>query len=196
MNILDKLMSSPTFLSAAQEAEKAAEETRIFGIDGQLLFDAVVLTINVFILFVLLSYLLFNPVRQVLKKRQEKITADRETAIKDKEDALSLKEEYEARLKVADKEAEAILSEARKKALKNEENIINDAKAEAARIIERAKVEAELEKNKAADRIKQEIIEVATLMAGKIVAVSIDEAEQNKLIEETLKEIGDDTWQN
>lgn len=195
MNILDKIMYSPVFLSATQEASKA-DDGRIFGLDSQLIFDAVILAINVFILFVLLSYLLFNPVRDMLKKRQEMITNDRENAKKDKEDALNLKAEYEERLKTVDKEAEAILNEARKKALKNQENIENEAKEEANRIIERAKVEAELEKNKAADRIKQEIIGVATLMAEKIVAVSIDEAEQNKLIDETLREMGDNTWQN
>lgn len=86
------------------------------------------------------------------------------------------------------------MSEARRKALKSEERIVNEAKEEAARIIAHAKKEAELEKQKAADDIKKEIISVATLMAGKVVAVSVDEKTQDTLIEETLKEIGEETW--
>ena len=86
------------------------------------------------------------------------------------------------------------MSEARKKAMKNEEKIIADAKAEAARIIERANAEIELEKKKAADEMKKEIIEVATIMANKVVAASIDKKTQDALIEETLREIGDKTW--
>ncbi len=191
MDILSNLVMNPVFMDAASEVGGL----RIFGLDAQLFFDAGILAINIFILFVLLSYLLFNPVRDVLKKRQEKITADREAAKKDKEDALSLKAEYEEHLKSVDKEVEAILADARKKALKNEERIIDEAKEEANRIIERAKKEAELEKNKAADQIKKEIIEVATMMAGRLVAASLSEEEQNKLIDETLKEIGEDTWQ-
>ena len=44
--------------------------------------------------------------------------------------------------------------------------------------------------------MKQEMVQVAALMAGKFVAESMDEATQEKLIDETLKEMGDDTWQN
>ncbi|MBQ8729949.1 MAG: ATP synthase F0 subunit B, partial [Lachnospiraceae bacterium] len=80
------------------------------------------------------------------------------------------------------------------KALKNEERIISEAKEEASAIIEQARKEAELEKQKASDDVKKEIIRVATLMAGKMVSVSMDDATQAKLIEDTLGEIGDSTW--
>ena len=75
-----------------------------------------------------------------------------------------------------------------------EERIVAEAKEEAARIIQRANSEIELEKKKAADDIKKEIINVATLMANKVVAASIDAKTQDALIEETLGEIGDKTW--
>ena len=110
------------------------------------------------------------------------------------EEAKSLREEYESKLKAIDKEAESILSEARKKGLANENQIVAQAKEEAARILERARVEAQLEKQKMSDDVKKEIISVAAAMAGKVVSASIDEAVQNQLIDETLKEMGDDTW--
>lgn len=182
----------PVLAEAASEASDYG--TRIFGLDPQLIFDACVLAINIFILFILLSYILFNPVRNMLQKRQEKITEDRESAIQDKEDAKALKVEYEEKLKGVDKEVEAILASARKKAMANEEKIISEAKEEAARIIEHAKAEAELEKQKAADDVKKEIIMVSTLMANKVVAASIDAKTQEKLIGDTLGEIGDSTW--
>lgn len=167
---------------------------RLFGLDAQLLFDAGLLAANMLILFTALSYFLFNPVKNMLEKRQERITNDREQAIADKNAADVLKQEYEDKLKGIQKEAEEILGDARKRALKNEERIVDEAKEEAARIIAHAKSEAELEKKKAADDIKKEIIKVATLMAGKVVAVSVDEKTQDALVEETLKEIGDNTW--
>ncbi|MGN0328688.1 MAG: F0F1 ATP synthase subunit B [Lachnospira sp.] len=167
---------------------------RLFGLDYQLLFDAAVTAINVFILFLFLSVILFNPVRNMLKKRQDKITGDREIAENDKAEALAMKEEYEAKLKDANKEAEFILSEARKTAMHNEQKIIDEAKEEAARIIARANTEAELEKQKAADDIKQQIIVVASVMASKLVAKSIDDNDSNALIEQTLNEMGENTW--
>ena len=47
--------------------------------------DAAITGFNVFVLFIFLSYILFNPLRNMLKKRQDKITSDRETAKTDKE---------------------------------------------------------------------------------------------------------------
>ena len=44
--------------------------------------------------------------------------------------------------------------------------------------------------------MKKEMISIASLMAGKVVAASIDTSVQESLMEETLKEIGDDTWQS
>ncbi|MBQ9135906.1 MAG: ATP synthase F0 subunit B, partial [Lachnospiraceae bacterium] len=76
----------------------------------------------------------------------------------------------------------------------SETQIINEAKEEAARIMERARTEAELEKQKAADDVKKEMIAVATAMAGKVVAGAIDMSVQEGLIDETLKEMGESTW--
>ena len=170
-----------------------AEGGRLFGLDLQLLLDAAITAVNVFILFILLSYILYNPVRTMLKKRQDKITSDRETAESDKAEALALKKEYEEKLKAADKEAESILSEARKVAMHNEQ-IVDEAKQEAARIIERANAEAELEKQRVADEVKQQIISVAAVMASKFVAKAMDDQENDALIEQTLNEMGENTW--
>ena len=54
-----------------------ADDGRLFGLDYQLLLDAAITAFNVFILFVLLSYILFNPVRNMLKKRQDKIAIEK-----------------------------------------------------------------------------------------------------------------------
>ncbi len=172
------------------------EMTRLFNLDAQLLQDTILLAIAVFFLFLALSYLLFNPVRNMLKSRQEGIANDIKSAEDDKKDAAALKAEYEAKLKDIDKEAEQILSEARKKAQMNASRIEGEAKEEAARIIQNANEEAELSKKRAMDEVKQEMITVASMMAAKVVAANIDATIQETLVEETLKEMGDSTWQS
>ena len=62
--------------------------------------------------------------------------------------------------------------------------------------MERASREIELEKSKMKDEVKQEMVAVATAMAGKFVASSLDSEKQAQLIDEALNEMGDDTWQN
>ena len=169
-------------------------DSYLFDLTPQLLHDAVLSMIAVFTLFLVASHFLFNPVRDMLKKRREKIKSELSDAKQSRDEALSLKETYEEKLKGIEKEAEEILSAARKKALANEAKIIAQAKEEAARIRARAVTEAELEKKKAADDVKREMGSIASIMAGKVVAASIDTAVQDSLIEETLKEIGDTTW--
>ncbi len=169
---------------------------RLFDLDFQLLNDAVLLAIAVFFLFLIMSNLLFNPARKLLQDRKDGIARDIADAKKDKEEADKLKAEYEAKLKDINKERDAILAEARQKALKNETKIISDAKEEAAAIITRANEEAELEKKKVADEVKQEMISVAAVMASKVVAANIDTTIQNTLVEQTLKEMGESTWLN
>lgn len=169
---------------------------RMFNLDPQLIQDVIITAINIFILFLAGSYLMFNPVRDFLKKRQDGIKSDLEKAEADKKAAAELKEEYEVKLKEVDKEVEAILADARKRALQREEQIIEEAKTEAARIIERAHNEVLLEKKGAADDMKKEMIAIASIMAGKVVSASIDTNIQASLVEETLNEMGDNTWQN
>ncbi len=185
-----------SIICRANGALLAESEGRVFGLDWQLIFDILIQGLAVFLLFIFLSYILIDPVRKVLEERREKIKNDVESAASDRAEAAKLKAEYDAKIKKADDEAGEILSAARKKAVKNEENIIADANAEAARIISRANQEAELEKSKVKDEVKQEIISVATVMAGKFVAGSMDDSKQATLIDETLKEMGDDTWLN
>ena len=152
-----------------------SEETgRIFGLDAQLLFDILIQGLAVFLLFIFLTYVLINPVRKVLEDRQNKIKDDLSHAATDRAEAEKLRAEYDEKIKNANSEAGEILSSARKRAVKNEENIIAEAK----------------------DEVKQEIIGVATAMAGKFVASSLDESTQASLIDETLKEMGDDTWRD
>ena len=167
---------------------------RLFDLDMQLVHDTVLLAIAIFFLFLAMSYLLFNPVRKMLQLRRLKIQTELQDAAADKDIAAALKRQYEEKLKGIDKEAEAILSDARARALKNEAKIVDDAKAEAARIIARANEEAMLEKKRVADEVKQEMITVAAAMAAKVVSANIDINIQNQLVDQTLKEMGDSTW--
>ena len=166
----------------------------IFGLDPQLLVDSAITILAMFFVFLLLSYLLFNPARNLMEKRQEGIREQMETAAREKQDAIQFKAEYDEKIKNVQKETDEILSEARKKALMKESVMLEEAREEAAQIVARANREVELEKSKVKDEMKQEIINVATAMAGKIVASSLDESKQSQLLADTLEEMGDETW--
>ena len=167
---------------------------RLFNLDMQLISDSCLTLIAVFVLVLVASNLLFNPVREFLRKRREGIAEDLEDARSNREEAAALKAEYENKLKDIEKEAERILSEARHKAVEGQKRVNEEARAEADRIIAQARKEAELEKEKAADEVKQQMIDIASLMAGKAVGEAIDVRIQDSLVEETLNEMGESTW--
>ena len=169
---------------------------RIFGLDPQTLADTCLTLVAMLILFILLSYLLFNPARALIQKRKDLIQAQLDEADSVKEQAIAMKQEYDGRIAQVEDETAALLTEARKKAKSRENEIVAEANEEAHRIIQRAEKEVALEKDKVRDEMKQEMVQVASLMAGRFVAESIDEGTQARLIDETLKEMGDETWQN
>ncbi len=169
---------------------------RLFSLDAQFLFDTIVLALSMLVLYTALSYFLFNPVRDLLEKRRQRILDEQEAAKLERAEATTFKEEYDKKLHGADKEVQEILSEARKKAMKNEAKMLSEAKEEAGRILARANAEIELEKKQAVDDMKQEMITIASMMAEKVVTASVDADVQEELIESTLKEIGESTWES
>ena len=171
-------------------------DNRIFGLDPQLLFNLVFQGIAIFLLFMAASRLLLDPVRKILNDRRQRVLKEMRDAQENREEAVRMKEEYDDKLKNVDRTAEQILSDTKLKALQREIEIIADARVEAARIIESARLEAELEKKRVKDEVKQEMISVAALMSEKIIGASVDAETQNDLIEQTLQEMGDDTWLN
>lgn len=168
---------------------------RIIGFDGQLIFDSMITGINVFILFFALSYFLFEPVQKVLKNRSDKIKNEIENAKRLEAEANGLKKDYEKKLADTRVEVENILEEARKNAKKMSEEIIGNARTEAQNIINRGNKEIEQEKAKAVDELKNQVISISTLIASKIIKENVNAANEDKLFEEALSEIGANAWQ-
>ena len=76
--------------------------SRLFDLDWQLLADSTLMLIAIFVLFLIMSYFLFNPARKMLNARREKIQSELESAKQDMESSRKLREEYEAKLKDVD----------------------------------------------------------------------------------------------
>ena len=169
---------------------------RLIGFDPQLLADAAIVGVNVLILFAILTYLLFDPVRKVLNDRRERIAAELQDAASKEEKANAMKAEYEFKLKDINKEADRILEDARKKAKIKEEEILSNAREEAERITDRANKQIEMEKKKAMDDMKQEMVGLAAIIAQKAITSSMNVDVQESLVDETLKEMGEGIWQN
>ena len=164
---------------------------RLFGLDAQLIFDALVMFIFIMLLYVILSNLFFKPVRAFLEKRQEGIDKAHEEALENRKKAEDLKAVYEEKLKEVNKEAENLMSVSRRQALKQQEEIVAGAKQRAAAILSQAQEEALAEKQASWDDVKHQMAEIAGLLASEFVSAD-DKFRQAMLVEEALKEMGGD----
>ena len=169
---------------------------RIFGLDLQLLQDVLLTAVAIFILFFVLSYLLFNPVREMLEKRKKKISDELAQAEKSLQEAEAMRSEYDAKMASAKEDADGILDEARKKALRNRNEVLLEAREDANKIRERMIAELEQEKVHARDDLKNEMVDIAARLAEKAVSGNMTPEIQERLVDETLQEIGEHTWQD
>ena len=95
-------------------ATETAGLSRLFDLDFQLLADTFLMIIAMFVLFLVASHFLFNPVRKMLNDRKEKIKGELDQAAADQKSAAETRALYEEKLSQVGKEAEAILADARK----------------------------------------------------------------------------------
>ena len=150
--------------------------------------------VNLFVIIGILSYFLFKPVGEFLRNRTERIKGQIDDAKDQNDKAAGLRTEYEAKLAEIEQEATEILRTARAKAKQNEQEIISEARIEAEEIRKRSRMEIGLEQERIKDEMKKEMIEVASMMASKFVASSMDDAKQNELINQIIDEAGDVQW--
>ncbi len=142
--------------------------------------------VNFLILVFILAKFAYKPILNMMEERKNKIASDLEAAEKAKESAGNLKEEYQARVSNAKQEAQVILDNARKTAQAVHDKIIADTKAEQEQVIAAAKDSIELEKKKAMDDIRSQVINLSMIAASKIVEQKLGSEEDKKMAGEIV----------
>lgn len=168
----------------------------IISLDKALLGDILIQLCNTLILCFILFKLLYNPVLNFLNNRRERIENEISDAQQMLKSAEELKAQYEEKLKNIEKEKMVILENANKYATDRQNQIISEAKQEANVIKNRALDEIAKAGEKAKDDVKNQIIEVSSVMAGKFIAKNMTAEEGEKLFDETLKDLEETLWQN
>jgi len=136
---------------------------------------------------------MYKPVSTFLDERKAKIASDIEGAKVLKEEATTLREEYESRIDLAKKESQEILEGARKRGEELKENIVDEAKKEAEAIVTRARREIIREREVAMQDIKSQAGEMAILIASKIMEQDV---KMDNLIDKFIDEVGTSQWQS
>lgn len=146
---------------------------------------------NLLIQIFLFKKFLFQPIKNIIAKRQAEVDELYDEAGKARADAEGAKAEYESHLQTASAEAQAITSRAVASANLTSEQIVSTAKAEAGAMREKAAREIELERRKTMDELKGEISGLAVELASKVAEKEIGEKEHEALIEKFIDELGE-----
>lgn len=140
-------------------------------------------------LLAVLSKFAWGPILEALQGREDFIR-DALAKAKDDRDAAAAKlAKYEGILAEARAEATAIVEEGRRDADVLRAKIEEKAKSEAEQMVVRAKREIDLAKETAKKELYTVSGELSTRIASKIVGRSLDDADHQRLIDESIAEI-------
>ena len=154
-------------------------------------FTALFTLVNTVALFFVLKKLLWGPIMKMIKDRQQEIDDMYAEADQAKSEASALRTEYEEKLVLAAQTSERIVKEAVERGQHREEDIIRQANAEADAILQKAQADIAQEKKKALNDAKNEIAGLAMDIAGKVVGRSLTDADQEKLVDQFIEELGE-----
>lgn len=170
------------------------DDVGVLSFDATFLHELIFTWVNVGLVAFILYALLYKPVGNMLKSRQDRISGQIDDAEAQLKDARALKAEYETKLKDIEQERADILEKARKRGADKEDEIVQAARAEAQTLKDRAMLDIEREQNKAQDEMRRQIIEVSSLMASRFVKSSMDDEAKEKLLEASISDLGDVKW--
>ncbi|AWX42688.1 ATP synthase B chain [Metamycoplasma cloacale] len=142
------------------------------------------LTLGVVVLMITL--LVYKPLKKMLKKRKEFIQNNIDESIKAKEDALKIREEIDGKIIQATNHATEILNNARSESEKIVTIGANEANKKAELILEQANVMIAKRNEEFEKEQRKIIMESAVEIAKKILKREIKDKDNLKMIDEVL----------
>lgn len=146
---------------------------------------------NLVILFLILKKFLYKPVQNMLDERRAQIDTDYADAETARTSAEAKDAELTERLANAKAEAEGIVKEAADIAKARGDKIVEDARATADGIIRQAEEDAELERKRVGETIKEQIVDVSTALAEKMLEREVNADDHKALIDDFIDKIGE-----
>jgi F-type H+-transporting ATPase subunit b len=147
-------------------------------------------TLVVFVIVVLvLGKFAWGPVLALLRQREDFIHRSLHDAKRDRDEAEARLKEYTATLQTAQGEAAAIVEQARRDVERFREEMKEKAKADADIVVRNAERQIQLETTRALQQIRHEAVDLSVAIASKLLQRNISREDNEKLIDEALRQI-------
>ncbi|MGP4038888.1 F0F1 ATP synthase subunit B [Gracilibacillus sp. D59] len=155
---------------------------------GNMLFSLV----SFLILLALLKKFAWGPLMSKMEERENHIATEIETAEKNRADAEKASREANEQLKATRQEAQQIIEDAKKAGQQQEQAIIEAANEASARIKKSAEEDIAREKEKAVEALQAQVATLSVQIATKVIEKEISVEDQEQLISEYIKEVGEE----
>ena len=126
----------------------------------------------------------------MIEARRQGIVADLEHAAAERADAAKLKQELERELRAIETRARARIQEAVAEGQRVAGEIKSNTQLEVTGRLQRLAVELDVEREKAAVALQQDVVRLAVSAAEKLVRQKLDEPSSRRLVEEFIAELG------
>jgi len=136
-----------------------------------------------------LTYLLYKPVLKILEERASRIEEAQKAARTTLQEKERLAEVEKDIVRNAEKKAAQIVEQARLAAKETEAASLEKAKIQAQKEVEKAKNEWESEKKKHLQTMQNEFTSSVIATAGKVLAAELDEKKHSKLIDDQIAQL-------
>ena len=156
------------------------------------LIDMALMLFFFILLVFLVSKFAWGPVMNMMQKREDYVANEIEAAEKSRVEAEKASKEAVEQLTQTKQEAQKIIEDAKSAGIKQEQDIIASAKQEAERIKLSAQEEIQNEKDKALQALQDKVASLSVLIASKVIEKEISAQDQDKLIEDYIKEVGEE----
>jgi len=141
------------------------------------------------ILLYLLKRFALPGILEMLEIREKKIKDSLDQAERLKQEAEQLLSQYEAKLKSVQEQGRSILESARKQAQQQLEENERRIEQETQRMLADARSEIQRDQQQALQEIQRTAVDLTLLAAEKVLARSLTDADQRRLVDEAIREI-------
>ena len=141
------------------------------------------------VLLALLTKFAWRPLLQALETRQQAIRKSLEDADRARQELERLQQESAQTIRQARLDGEAIIAQSRADADRLRSELAQKAREEANTIIRRAEHQIQLETRQALQQIRHQAVDLSVMIASKLLERHVSKEDDQRLIEETLKQI-------
>ena len=145
---------------------------------------------NLFLQMFLVKVFFLDKIKAILDARREAADKEITDAKTAKEEAMAIKATYEQNMLESKAKAEKILQNAQQNAAVRGEQIISDAQKTAVAMKQKAEAEIAQEKKRALNDAKNEISEIAMVIASKVVGRELTADDHAKMVDSFIDELG------